>query len=352
MIFSGIKQATFLFSIWRCRGFSIPGEVSIRPTLRCNLQCKMCFQRNLSEEYCKEMYESELSLTQYTDLIGDLSKMGVRKVRVVGGGEPLMRKDSTKIISAIKKYGLEGCMTTNGTLFTEELVEKMVKLQWDEINFSVDAPTKEIYEYIRGGKDAFQKVSSNMRSFAEMKKKYKSKNPTLRIHTVIMKPNLLYFDRVIELAHQLGLDLVTYDRVFPHNPSLALEEGDKSKIVEGLERSIEKAKVYSCSTNAQDILSEFDSPTLTVQSRCYKPWLTSDVQVNGDVHPCCYSDESMGNVKEQKFSEIWDGERYNDFREKMLDGNFPDYCKNCDLGWININKAIDRGFWTSLIRRL
>jgi MoaA/NifB/PqqE/SkfB family radical SAM enzyme len=46
----------------------------------------------------------------------------------------------------------------------------------------------------------------------------------------------------------------------------------------------------------------------------------------GDVRPCCFSDEDMGNVRERTFREIWWGPRYSDFRRRLISGSFAKYC--------------------------
>ena len=58
---------------------------------------------------------------------------------------------------------------------------------------------------------------------------------------------------------------------------------------------------------------------------------------NGDVVPCCYDlegNEIMGNLKDNTMEEIWNGEKYKNFRKRLKKSVFkpeiqPEFCKGC-----------------------
>ncbi len=50
------------------------------------------------------------------------------------------------------------------------------------------------------------------------------------------------------------------------------------------------------------------------------------ITADGFVHPCCFSSERMGNIRDNRFDEIWFGEKYSDFRRRLMAGKFPQYC--------------------------
>jgi radical SAM protein with 4Fe4S-binding SPASM domain len=70
------------------------------------------------------------------------------------------------------------------------------------------------------------------------------------------------------------------------------------------------------------------------KSRCLVPWLEAEILPTGEVTPCSdRPDLIMGNVKKERFSEIWNNERYRQFRRAMReDGLFP-YCSRCCGLW-------------------
>jgi radical SAM protein with 4Fe4S-binding SPASM domain len=111
-----------------------------------------------------------------------------------------------------------------------------------------------------------------------------------------------------------------------------------SRIVDGLRRrareggGLRAAGAIPC--NLEDL-----EPALEREARATdeaKPWVPGKrcsvgfdqafVTAEGDVLPCCFSDEVMGNLRERSFAEIWRGERYREFRRRLNAGRFAPYC--------------------------
>jgi len=68
--------------------------------------------------------------------------------------------------------------------------------------------------------------------------------------------------------------------------------------------------------------------------RCTDPWDLVHVNHKADVNPCCMSQRPMGNLREQSFEEIWNGDTYRTFREKLLSSDPPEECRGCSkAGW-------------------
>ena len=70
---------------------------------------------------------------------------------------------------------------------------------------------------------------------------------------------------------------------------------------------------------------------------CEYPWTSLSVMADGSVVPCTqdYDVEMvLGNVREQTLEEIWNGEKYREFRRMHITGEFPKGYKcseRCDL---------------------
>lgn len=73
-----------------------------------------------------------------------------------------------------------------------------------------------------------------------------------------------------------------------------------------------------------------DAPPVT----CGNPWTHVHVKSDGLVYPCCFSDEVMGDLRTQKFEEIWNGEKYQDLRESLRTGNYWGSCLRSSCNWV------------------
>lgn len=74
------------------------------------------------------------------------------------------------------------------------------------------------------------------------------------------------------------------------------------------------------------------SPTMKrpPQSYCAAPWIEGIVYANGDLMPCCLSVSVLGNWQQEGLANAWKGLRYQNFRKKIINGEFPeDHCRRC-----------------------
>lgn len=116
--------------------------IRISITDRCNLRCVYCMP---AEGINLIKHEEILSYEEIIRLCSLFSKIGISKVKITGG-EPLVRKDVTKLIKSIKEIdGIDNVtMTTNGILL-EDMVHDIVKAGLDAVNISIDTLNDHTY---------------------------------------------------------------------------------------------------------------------------------------------------------------------------------------------------------------
>src|SRR5690606_32210843 len=65
---------------------------------------------------------------------------------------------------------------------------------------------------------------------------------------------------------------------------------------------------------------------------CIKPWVHLHVSVDGKVTPCCqaaWDNYEFGDINQESFGEIWNGEKIREFRLAMLRDEFNFRCHYC-----------------------
>ena len=125
-------------------------------TRRCNLRCVHCYSHSDDRSY-----EGELSLVEGKALIDDLAEFG-SPVVLFSGGEPLIRKDILELICHAADRGRRAVVSTNGTLITRPLAEKLKEIGLSYVGISLDGLEK-VHDAFRGFPGTFQRVMGAIR---------------------------------------------------------------------------------------------------------------------------------------------------------------------------------------------
>lgn len=157
-------------------------------TQNCNLRCVYCMP-DWSEKECLKN-EKHISENEIKELVEMFSEIGIKKIRLTGG-EPLLRKDLSKIISSISKIENieEICMTTNGVKLNDK-IEELRNIGLDRINISLDSLDSEEYKQITRGGDLL-KVLKTIKKALKLEMK-------IKINSVIT--NTQKFESIEEIA--------------------------------------------------------------------------------------------------------------------------------------------------------
>ena len=116
-------------------------------TDKCNLRCKYC----MPKDGIKHLEHKDImTLEEIFRVVKIMSEIGIKRVRLTGG-EPLVRKNISKLISDIKMLpDIERIsMTTNGVLLPLH-IKKIVQAGLDDVNISLDSINPNNYKEITG----------------------------------------------------------------------------------------------------------------------------------------------------------------------------------------------------------
>jgi MoaA/NifB/PqqE/SkfB family radical SAM enzyme len=333
-----------------------PYTMELYPTMSCNIDCVFC-----DTTYRRGKQDGELSPDEYWRILDDAHELGVRRVFILGGGEPLVRKDVTpELMRRIKAFGMEGHIATNGTLFDEALTEQVLESAWDEIHFSLDAPDPQVADYLRGRKGTFEKVTHAMCRIHGRKHFRYGRGvhdaPKMLVHAVVTNKNHRSLAAMVRYAHAVGAYRVNFDYIIAYRPeqhALKLDEDERAELPRYVEEGLAAAEELGIETTLEHFLrpSTMDRGEMTFSQEgpkdaanapCLNPWYYLVIHPDGKTSPCCVipgiGDDARGGLKG-----VWDGQRgtfFGDLRGDMVGKVMPDLCRNCTYAIISRNDYI------------
>jgi len=333
--------------------------VYFKPTAACNLRCVMCGQygdKGIMKDCAAEETKKSLPLETWKKFIDEIAPQ--KPVTYIWGGEPFLYKDLFPLAKYMVEKGLYVSVNTNGTLM-EKYAEEIVRDKWSTLFVSLDA-FRDVNDALRG-KGAYDKVIAGFKAINEEKKKQKSNYPFLAAVTVVTNKNYADLQNLAEASKEYNLDLhvfnlgtYTNDKIVEEQRRFMREKFDTDidcleAYNTGYNLGIDGAKLHDILKNIHN--NDYGHTMLTVpvlnpekthtyyadlevpvRNHCIVPWCQVNVNYNGDVHFCAdYPDYILGNIKEQSFKVIYNGDRANKFRKAIHEcegGMFPG-CLRC-----------------------
>ncbi len=332
-----------------------PEIVQIIITRRCNFRCDICFV-TLREEI-KSL--AEITTDEIKQAIDKVSYF--KPVIYICGGEPSIRLDLLEIIRYIKSKELVCAMTTNGTLFLTNSASEIIDSGIDFLSVSIDG-TEEFHDSKRKKDGAYRTAVEGLKKLVETKRAEKLLLPHIKIACIIDPNKPENAEHVLELANKIGVDEVAYGHLMfhpgelekeqieiynktglggPYMTGMTIENLDNAEVekIENFVKTADKRSKLRVSFVPHDIdiasFYSFNHPS--TKSACLTPWISATILPNGDISPCL--EFKIGNIKEKKFSDIWNDKKWREFRKYRKCQQFP-ACFRCGEGQI---LKFDRG---------
>jgi radical SAM protein with 4Fe4S-binding SPASM domain len=346
---SGGEKAAILGAL---RGGDAPAPrvVEISWQDRCNIDCFFCSTAEIRAG------NFELTRERLTALFDELQAMGVKGVRLMGGGEPLFRKDAAALIGELARRGLRITdVTTNGVLLTEPVIRALYAAGCDEICVSLNTADSASYAAMMqtAGKN-FERVVANVRRAAEIKRETGA-STLLKVQFLVYKDNYRQIPAMHRLFLETGADSFWLNGLYPVRPMPTMTEDEIAEMLglyegvlaedyfERLERfsfweasiaeriAASTRKVFSRAPLARraklKLRQVFDGGARRSRAAealhefCLVGWYSTTINANGDVVTCCILQDHktavLGNIHRSSLSEIWGGEAYERFRAEL-----------------------------------
>ena len=321
-------------------------------TNRCNLRCKHCY---ISAE--DRGYGNELTTAEAEEFITDLAEMRA-PVLLFSGGEPLIRPDIFHLSRYATDKGLRVVLSTNGTLITPEIAKSIKESGMQYVGVSLDG-LQETHDEFRRLTGALEKALQGIRNSMEVGLK-------TGVRFTINKFNREDLPGVLDLLEQEGIPRFCMYHLVYSGRGKEMMDMDTSreekletikflvdKTIELYEKGVETelltvdnhadgVYIYNYLISKDPDRAEEVMQLLKMHGGCSAGTKFSNVDPQGNVHPCQFWQHvNLGNVRERKFSEIWNDEN-NEFligmrqKDKMLKGrcgqcSFKTVCGGCRI---------------------
>lgn len=335
---------------WKEGKMMPPETLELFPTFECNQGCIFCPRKNIEKDETKLKINDE----KLFEIIKQASELGIKKIDLIGGGEPLKRKVCINLIRMIKEKNMDGYLNTNFSLLNKESLKTLVKTKWDYIKISLHAPN-EHHDLITANKSAFKKIVRNVQILNTYKKKFSSDKPVLEFGPVLSNLNYLYIKDFILLAAKLSVQNIFFQPLIEYNNTkkdLKLGQEENNFLKKNLEDYESLSRKLNINLNLRDLLKndlieKSDKREIKDKIHCYEPWLHMTIWPNGTYSACSFPQiEERGILGNDSLRGIWFGHYFSNLRKKIEKGEVPEYCKRCVanivLDNINLKKELNQ----------
>jgi len=288
-----------------------PFVIQVFPIYACNFKCNYCI---FSIDESKRGFISDkiiMDFDLYKKFIDDLAEFPnkIKVLRFVGIGEPLLHKNIIEMIeyAVLKNVANVIELLTNGSLLTPEKSDALIKVGLTRMVVSIQGTTAEKYKKTSGIDLDFEKFINNLKYFYENKKDAQIYIKIVDTALDNKEDEKRFYDIFGEVC-----DTIAIEHTVPIHHGIDYE----NVLTKGGE------------------VTQFGLPVSEVKI-CPQPFFTMQINPDGKIVPC-YSFEYpniVGDCNNESMKDIWDGDKFQNFRRKMLDGikDVCDTCKECSI---------------------
>ena len=306
----------------------VPISVHFDLTYRCNERCVHC--------YLDHNDHGELTTIECVEVLEQLAAAGTLFL-TFSGGEIFLRIDFFEILAAARRLHFDISLKSNALLITPERAARLRELGVRRIQISVYSADPAIHDAITKVPNSFSRTIAAIPRLVEQGLKVKLACP-------LMQQNLLAYRGVIELAEKLGvpyvLDLTITPMMDGSETTLAHRASVSSLLPVLRDPALHacKPRPESHSFSAREAIPAVTGSAVSsgIESSAYEDLPCSAghnscyISPYGDVLPCVQLPQAAGNLRREKFEDIWyhapQLERLRAIRESQLP-----FCSRCEI---------------------
>ena len=273
--------------------------ISWNITLRCPLRCPHCYSDSGGEEI-----PDVLTTREAFRICDQIRSLGTPVV-ILSGGEPMMRDDIFDIASYGSGLGLNMAMGTSGYLITEENFPRIRSSGIRSLAISLDSADPAVHDSFRGCTGSWERAVHAIRLSLQ-------EGMQVQINTTVITPDPASLDRLVQFGISLGVR--TFQVFIPVPTGRSADENyERYGAYESLLRHILLAWSGdgislrpTCIPQFRRVADEMGITGSRWGRGCIAGISYCRIFANGDVPPCPYLPVSVGNLREETLTGLWE----------------------------------------------
>lgn len=310
---------------------AVENVLVIAATQGCNLACHHCYAN------ARKRLPNEMTTNEIKRLIDDLASMPWKnEISRVGltGGEFFSRPDALEVIDYTHRKGFKILVSTNGLLLTNEVIAQLATYDRIKLSISLDGPTAEVHEFIRG-EGTFERTLATIRALT-------ARAVFIGVNMFVHAGNIELIEETLHLADELGisafncLNLMRVGRANSQRSQTELTRVPElvlyQKLFEILRRNSRFQELMQNSTFANQVMGIAGGVKshycgIGTNRALY-------VRADGSIYPCpdtALPRFRLGNVKDEQLWNIWEhSSLLRELRQLDVD-TMNSACAKCDV---------------------
>ncbi len=286
-------------------------------TRTCNLRCIHCYADSHAERY-----PGELNWEQCCAVIDDLADYKVNAL-LLSGGEPLLHPQLPQLLERATERGLKVTISTNGTRITPELAKLFKKLGVAYVGISLDG-IGAVHDRFRGVQGAFEGAIRGFRLCEEVGQK-------TGLRLTLTRNNVQSMEQILGFIEQENIQRVCFYHLVPTGRGVDVACLKPEEARAAMDMLIDRAEAWHSSGQTRELLTVTqpadgiylllrqlrEGNPLAEQTYRLLSWNggganssgrgIANIDTQGNIHPDQFwQSVTLGNVKTQKFSDIWE----------------------------------------------
>jgi radical SAM protein with 4Fe4S-binding SPASM domain len=304
----------------------VPHVVAWNLTRRCNLECAHCY----ISAGPAEAATAELDTATCLGIVDQILAVNPAPMLILSGGEPLLRDDLAELARHASKGGATVVVGTNGALLTDERIDALQQAGVRGVAVSVDSLRPSYHDRFRRGTGALVDTRAAVERLCAHRLDF-------IVQTTVTRGNRAELPSLVAWA--AGVGAVSFNCYFLVSTGRGAALADLSpagyeEVLGDLARwqRLYRGRMLVRAKCAPHFMrhvhqTDPDSPILDYETRCPCGTQYCRLTPDGKVTPCPYLPEVAGDLRTERFADIWHA---SPLFSRLREGELGGACGTCE----------------------